>query len=106
DEGKITEGMRLLKKHGVKKAIIYVLMGFDTDFEEDLHRCETIHSSGYDPWPMLYNPTLPLRSFRNFIGLRYYRQYKTIGEAWRNFNREKRRKWWKEGKAQEKTNCW
>lgn len=105
DEGKVIQGMKVLKKQGVKKATVYVLMGFDTDFEEDLHRCEIINSMGFDPWPMLYEPKLELRRFRNFITLRYYRQYKTIGEAWRNFNREKRRKWWKEGKAQEKTNC-
>ena len=98
DEREIIKGMKLLKKQGVNKALIYVLMGFDTSFKEDLYRCEVIHSFGYDPWPMLYDSRLELRRFRNFIGLRYYRRYKSIGEAWRNFNREKRRKWWKEEK--------
>lgn len=87
DEGKAIQGMKILKNQGVKKATVYVLMGFDTSFEEDLHRCEVIYSFGYYPWPMLYNPTLALRRFRRFIYLRYYKKYKTIAEAWQEYKR-------------------
>jgi len=91
DEGKIIQGMKILKKQGVKKATVYVLMGFDTSFEEDLHRCEVIYSFGYYPWPMLYNPTPHLRRFRRFIYLRYYKKYKTIAEAWKEYKRADRK---------------
>lgn len=87
DEARVIEGMRLLKNAGVKKATVYVLMGFDTSFREDLHRCEIIYSFGYYPWPMLHEPTELLRKFRRFIYLRYYKQHKTIAEAWRHYER-------------------
>ena len=88
DEKKIIEGLKLLQKHKVN-AMIYVLMGFDTTFEQDLYRCEVINGMGFDPFPMLYKPTKQLREFRRMIYLRYYRKYKTIGEAWENYKRIK-----------------
>jgi len=84
DEAKVIEGLKLLQKYKVK-AMIYVLMGFDTDFEQDLHRCEIINSMGFDPFPMLYKSTKHLRRFRRMIYLRYYRKYKTLTEAWKNY---------------------
>ena len=87
DERKIIEGLKLLRKFKIR-AMIYVLMGFDTTFEEDLYRCERINSMGFDPFPMLYKPTKQLRAFRRMIYLRYYRRYKTIGEAWKNYKNE------------------
>lgn len=90
DEEKIIVGLKLLKKHHVGDCVIYVLMGFETDIEEDLYRCEIINSFGFDPFPMLYKPTEQLRAFRRMIYLRYYRSYKTIGEAWKNYSRETR----------------
>lgn len=87
DEKKIIAGLKLLKKYHIGDCIIYVLMGFDTSLEEDLYRCEIIHSFGFDPFPMLYKPTAQLRAFRRMIYLRYYRSFKTIGEAWKNYNK-------------------
>jgi len=87
DESKIMSGLRLLRKHDVRKATVYVLMGYDTSFEEDLYRCEMIYSFGYEPWPMLHVPTEPLRKFRRFVYLRYYKSYDTIGEAWKQYRR-------------------
>lgn len=87
DEEKIIGGLRLLKKYDVRKVTVYVLMGFDTSFEEDLYRCEKIYSFGYYPWPMLYKPTDLLRKFRRMIYLRYYKHYPTIEKAWRDYKR-------------------
>lgn len=87
DEKKIIEGMKLLQKHKVN-AMVYVLMGFDTTFEEDIYRCEIINSMGFDPFPMLYKQTLSLRRFRRFIYARYYKGYKTITEAWKTYRRK------------------
>ncbi len=86
DEKKIIEGMKLLQKYKIN-AMVYVLMGFDSNLEEDLYRCEIINSMGFDPFPMLYEPTKILRKFRRFIYLRYYRRYKTIAEAWKQYKR-------------------
>lgn len=88
DEKQIIEGLKLLQKHKVR-AMVYVLMGFDTTFEEDLYRCEVINSMGFDPFPMLYKLTVSLRKFRRFIYLRYYRQFKMIAEAWKEYNKRK-----------------
>lgn len=87
DEDRIVEGMKLLRKHDVRRATVYVLMGYDTTFEANLHRCEVIYSFGYEPWPMLHTPTELSRKFRRFIYLRYYKEYDTIGEAWNCYDR-------------------
>lgn len=87
DEEKITQGLRLLRRAGVKRAMIYVLMGFETTFEEDLYRCEIINSFGHDPFPMPYRSTPLFRKFRRFIYLRYYRRYPTIAKAWADYSR-------------------
>lgn len=91
DEKSIVHGLRLLHRAGVRRVMVYVLMGFDTTFEEDLYRCEIINSFGHDPFPMLYNPTPHLRKFRRFIYLRYYKQYKTISKAWQEYKKLPRR---------------
>lgn len=99
DEKRVLEGLRLLRKHKVR-AMVYVLMGFDTDMEDNIHRCQVISDFGHDPFPMLYEPTPQLRAFRRMIYLRYYRRYKAIGDAWKNFDKEvrnwKRRGNWRE----------
>jgi len=84
DEKEIIEGLKLLQRYKVN-AMIYVLMGFDTTLEQGLYRCEIINSMGFDPFPMLYNPTKQLRKFRRMTYLRYYRKYKTISEAWKTY---------------------
>jgi len=88
DEKEIIEGLKLLKKYKIN-AMVYVLMGFDTTFEEDLYRCEVINAMGFDPFPMLYKPTPLLRRFRRMIYLRYYKKHKTIAEAWKDYKRHK-----------------
>ncbi|MQY59930.1 MAG: hypothetical protein GH144_10090 [Clostridia bacterium] len=90
DEKKITEGIKLLQKHKIE-GTIYVLMGFNTTFEQDLYRCEIINSMGSKPFPMLYKPTKELRRFRRMIYLRYYSKYKSIKEAWKDYKRGRRK---------------
>ena len=86
DEKKIIEGYKLCQKYKIN-AMIYILMGFDTTFEEDVYRCEVTNSMGLDPFPMLYKETKQLRKFRRMVYLRYYRKHKTIAEAWKNYKR-------------------
>lgn len=91
DEEKIIEGLKLLQKHKIR-SIVYVLMGFDTNMQDNIYRCQVIHDIGkgigFYPFPMLYNPTKQLRSFRQMICFRYYRRYKTIKDAWKHFDKE------------------
>jgi len=84
DEAKVLKGFEVARKCKLN-AMVYILMGFDTTFEEDIYRCQMAHDFGFDPFPMLYKPTEQLRLFRRMIYLRYYRKYKTIEEAWKNY---------------------
>lgn len=89
DEKKIIEGLKLLQKYKIR-AMVYVLMGFNTTEQENIYRCQRIWDYGCDPFPMLYEPTPQLRAFRRMIYLRYYRGYKTISEAWRKYSKATR----------------
>lgn len=84
DEKAIIRGLEVAKKFKLD-AMVYVLMGYDTTFEEDLYRCQKINDFGFDPFPMLYKKTVALSQFRRFIYLRYYRQYPTLKEAWKDY---------------------
>ena len=85
DEKQIRQGFKIARKYKIK-AMVYVLVGFDTTREEDLHRCQIIHDAGYDPYVMPYNRgTKQDRVFKRFIDCRAYRQYKTLMEAWDNY---------------------
>ncbi len=81
DEEAVLRGLRLAKDAKLK-AMVYVLMGYDTILEQDMYRCQKIHDLGFDPFPMLYKQTDLLKKFRRMIYLRMYRKYKTIKEAW------------------------
>jgi len=82
DETKILLGLEVVRQYKLD-AMVYVLMGYDTTFEQDMHRCQRIHDFGFDPFPMLYKETPLLLNFRRFIYLRYYRSYPTLEAAWR-----------------------
>lgn len=87
DETAIIRGLELLTKHHLRSTSngVYVLIGFDTTEAEDLHRCQIIHDHGLTPYPMPYVKNNYTRRFKRFINLHYYRQSKTIEEAWRNY---------------------
>ena len=86
DGERTLEGLKLAKQYKLN-AMVYVLMGYDTTFEEDIYRCQKIYDLGFDPFPMLYRQTRALRSFRRFIYLRYYRKYKTLMKAWLDYGK-------------------
>lgn len=86
DEQAIRQGLHLAKEHKLN-AMVYVLIGYDTTREEDLHRCQVINDMGFDPYPMPYNGgTKADRAFKRFICLRAYRQYKTLAIAWQDYH--------------------
>ena len=56
-DGYVERGIETLKRNGVRpyRLMFYVLVGFDTTHEYDMHRIMTIHEMGADPFAMPYN---------------------------------------------------
>jgi len=91
DREQIIKGLELVAEYGVRsRSAVYVLTGFDTTLEQDIHRCDVINKMGFDPFVMVYNnKTSPkyLRQFRRMINrARYYRAYGSIQEAWDDYH--------------------
>lgn len=65
-EQKVREGIKILKENGVKayKMMFYVLIGYNTEPEEDLYRVELLRSLGVDPFVMPYDKSDPYQ--KNF----------------------------------------
>ncbi|HEC87926.1 MAG TPA: hypothetical protein ENI52_01260 [Thermoplasmata archaeon] len=55
DESIVESKIKLLKKCGVRKGMIYILTGFNTTFQEDIYRRNKIIGWGYDCFVMIYN---------------------------------------------------
>ena len=56
--------------------MVYMLVGFNTSFEEDMHRFELINSYKCDPYVMIYNNSKKDKNIRNFarwVNKRMYR---------------------------------
>jgi len=85
DEKEIIDGLELLKKHKINNTHIYVLIGFDTIIEQDLHRCQKLIDYGHDPYIMPYNQSKTEKRFKRFIDSFMWRKYKTIKEAWNDY---------------------
>lgn len=56
-EDDVRRGIELLKGAGIKgdRLTFYVLVGFNTSHEQDLHRANTLLELGVDPYVMVYN---------------------------------------------------
>lgn len=68
DSDTIVNGLRMYKKiTGMdrRKATVYVLTNFDTDFSFDLYRVNTLRELGFDPYVMIYNKELAPRNVRS-----------------------------------------
>lgn len=48
DEPLIRHGLQLLNKHKLRSTSngVYILIGYNTTEEEDLHRCQIVHDYG------------------------------------------------------------
>ncbi len=81
DEEKILAGLKI-----TPKGTVYVLIGFDTTEEQDIHRVQTIVDYGFDPYIMPYTQSKTEKRFKRFIDTFMWRKYKTISEAWKNYS--------------------
>jgi len=50
----IRKGVKILRRNGINRATFYVLVGFDTTLDQDLHRLEVIKELDMRPYVMRY----------------------------------------------------
>jgi len=89
-EPEVSKGIETLTKAGVAPhhLMFYVLVGFNTTFEQDYHRFEVLTKMGIKPFIMIYNNRRDkpiLRHFARWVNKRYYkvctfRHYKPLRE--------------------------
>ena len=86
DQKQILNGLELLREYKIS-AHIYVLIGFDTTIEEDLHRCQVLKEYGQTPYIMPYVANKQNKAFKRFIDSFMWRKYVTVKRAWDNYGR-------------------
>ena len=85
DEALIIEGLKTLQRHKISGCGIYVLIGYNTTEEEDLHRCEIIRQYKNTFYIMPYNQNKAEKRFKRFGDTFMWRKYKTMKEAWNDY---------------------
>ena len=85
DEKKIKEGIQCLFKAKIKpyRLMCYMLTGFNTNFEMDMHRFKILTNFGIDPFVMVYNKRKDrkLKDFARWVNKRIYKSC-----DWENYN--------------------
>ena len=84
DEEKIIRGINILKKFKVH-GTFYVMVGFNTTEDEDIHRCQVLKDNGFDIYIMPFKKTWYGRAFKRFIDSFMWRKYKYIKDAWNDY---------------------
>jgi len=90
DEYLVLNGLEVAKKYGILRheTNIYVLIGYDTNIEQDLHRCQKIIDFNARPYIMPFKKTKQNMRFKRFMDTFMWRKYKTIKEAWDNYGKK------------------
>lgn len=77
EERQIMRGIDFLKSAGIptKDMTFYVLVGFDTTFDQDQYRVQKLLDNGIHPQILLYNNTKDktLRAYAKYVNRRYYK---------------------------------
>ena len=55
DEYTVMKGIEILRRNGINRSIFYVLVGFDTTWEQDLHRVNRLRDMGQRVFLMIYD---------------------------------------------------
>ncbi len=89
DEQVINQGLEFLKRLKIinHNTIFYILIGFNSTEDEDIHRCQKIIDYGGSVYPMPFKRTTYEMMFKRFINLHYYRKYASIESAWRAYKK-------------------
>ena len=86
DESSILKGLSIAKKHKLNnRGVVYVLVGYDTSFAEDLHRCQKIHDLGFSPYIMPFTKSFEISRLKEFINVRAYWKYDSIKEGFKSY---------------------
>jgi hypothetical protein len=75
-EPQVRAGIETLKRAGIRpdRLVFYMLVGYDTTWEEDLYRFEVLRSLGVHPFVMLYEGASgKLRHFARWVNRRLYK---------------------------------
>ncbi len=86
DETQVLRGLLLAKKYKLNnKGVVYVLVGYNTSFAEDLHRCQKIHDIGFSPYIMPFTKSPEISRLKEFINVRAYWKYDSMEEGFENY---------------------
>lgn len=88
DEELITKGLKFLDKFNIK-ARFYVLIGFDTTVEENIHRCQILIDHDQVPYCMPYTDIPIVKNFKSFMNSpnNWWHDRKDINIAWKKYNK-------------------
>ena len=79
-EKSVRRAVERLGAHGIKpyRIMFYVLVGFNTTFEQDLHRVQVLKELGVYPYIMRYNRNKDeqLKRLARWVNRRYYQHVK------------------------------
>ena len=79
DEEKFHAKLRLVLEYiPAGRIMIYMLVGFNTSWEQDWHRFKVIDSYGCDPFVMVYNNRKDDKRLRDFARWVNRRMYRTV----------------------------
>lgn len=93
DETEIRRGIEIAKQHKLlSRGIVYVLIGYDSIVEEDFHRCQVLVDYKLRPYVMPFNQSKGEKKFKRFIDSFMWRKYKTLKDAWKDYNPSEFRK--------------
>ena len=78
-EDAVRKGVEILKTHGIspRKLMFYMLVGFNTTFEEDIYRFNVLRELGLNPFVMIYNNRKDkplLRHFARWVNKTVYKK--------------------------------
>jgi len=63
DEAIVRKGIELLKKHKCRRGMFYVIVGFNSTIEEDMHRFNTLKGLGQRAYCMRYEKVKGIREY-------------------------------------------
>lgn len=78
EEEPVMRGINILSRYLKKwRHMCYMLVGFNTSFEEDMYRFKKLRELRVDPYVMIYNdiPDIKLHHFERWVNGRYYGKY-------------------------------
>jgi hypothetical protein len=78
DEAAILAGLKI-----APKGTVYILIGYNSTEQEDIHRVQKVVDMKFDPYIMPYKPSG--KRLKRFIDTFMWRKYPTIQEAWANY---------------------